>query len=367
MTLSITINGRFLTRPSTGVERFAAELLRAWWPRYRAGRSAELALPAPDGDGAAARERIAELSLDMARHFDPDLRGHVWEQLRLPALSRDRVLINLCNSAPVTKRRQLVVLHDAAVISMPGSYGFAYRQGHRWLMRQLLTHAEVIVTVSQFSASELMRCFGRRRATIEVIHPGTEHILREGADTTVLARLGLRDRPFILAVGSRSPTKNLQAALAAAAELQDLRIPLVAAGGGNQRVFRSTGKAQAGLLSTGYVSNAELRALYEAATCFVFPSFYEGFGIPPLEAMHCGCPVVVSRRASLPEACGDAALYAEPDDPSDIARQLRRLIESPALRAEMSAAGLVHAKKFSWAAAAERFESVFARNFELAA
>ena len=367
MTLPILINGRFLTRPSTGVERFAAELLRAWWPRYRTGRSAEIALPAPEGNGAAAQERIAELSLDLTGHFDPELRGHVWEQLKLPALSRDRILINLCNSAPVAKRRQLVVLHDAAVMSMPGSYGFAYRQGHRWLMRQLLNRAAVIATVSRFSAAELMRCFGHRRATIEVIHPGSEHILRERADVRVLARLGLMNRPFILAVGSRSPTKNLDAALAAAAQLADLRIPVVAAGGDNQRVFREAGGSRAGVVRAGYVSNAELRALYEAATCFVFPSFYEGFGLPPLEAMHCGCPVVVSRRASLPEVCGDAALYVEPDDPGDIARQMRRLIESPALRAEMIAAGVERARRFSWAAAAEHFEAVFSRYFELAA
>jgi glycosyltransferase involved in cell wall biosynthesis len=100
------------------------------------------------------------------------------------------------------------------------------------------------------------------------------------------------------------------------------------------------------------VTDGELRALYENAACFVFPSLYEGFGLPPLEAMHCGCPVIVSERASLPEVCGNAAVYCNPDDPADIAAKLRLVLTTASLRAELRDAGLARAREFSWARAA---------------
>jgi glycosyltransferase involved in cell wall biosynthesis len=99
---------------------------------------------------------------------------------------------------------------------------------------------------------------------------------------------------------------------------------------------------------TGYVSDAELRALYENAACFVYPSFYEGFGLPPLEAMTCGCPVVVSRAASLPEVCGDAAVYCDPCDPADIARAMERVLGNPAAQEDLRRRSLERARTFSW-------------------
>jgi glycosyltransferase involved in cell wall biosynthesis len=103
-----------------------------------------------------------------------------------------------------------------------------------------------------------------------------------------------------------------------------------------------------------------LRALYENAACFIFPSFYEGFGLPPLEAMHCGCPVIVSDRASLPEVCGDAAVYCDPDDPADIARQLRLVLTSSELRRELREAGFARARSFGWQRSAEQLNELLA-------
>jgi glycosyltransferase involved in cell wall biosynthesis len=116
------------------------------------------------------------------------------------------------------------------------------------------------------------------------------------------------------------------------------------------------------LVPAGYVTNGELRALYESAACFVFPSFYEGFGLPPLEAMHCGCPVVVSDRASLPEVCGSAAVYCDPDDPADIAKQLRLVLTSPTLRSELRAAGIERARQFSWRKSAAQLNELLVLN-----
>jgi len=363
MPLPITINGRFLSRPATGVDRFALELLKAWLPRHGADRRATLALPRAALARDAVRARAEALGLTIRSGVDGPLRGHLWEQWRLPALCHDSVLLSLCNSGPVSYRRQIVVLHDAAVVAMPASYSFAYRQWHRWLMTQLLRRAAVVATVSKFSAGELRRCFGVPMPQIEVIGEGGEHVLQEIADPEIFDRLELRGRRFVLAVGSSSPTKNLAALLKVLPLLRELGVCVVAAGGGNRRVFRATGGAPpaGGLVRAGYVSNAELRALYEAAECFVFPSLYEGFGLPPLEAMTCGCPVLVSRRASMPEVCGDAALYFDPNDSGELAGQLRRVLTSRSLRQELGEAGRRHAALHSWSAAAAGFEEIFTR------
>jgi glycosyltransferase involved in cell wall biosynthesis len=100
--------------------------------------------------------------------------------------------------------------------------------------------------------------------------------------------------------------------------------------------------------TAGYVTDPELRALYENAACFVYPSLYEGFGLPPLEAMSCGCPTLVARAASLPEVCGDAALYCDPRDPASIAQQIRCLVDDTSRRADLRARGLARAREFSW-------------------
>jgi glycosyltransferase involved in cell wall biosynthesis len=348
----VTLNGRFLTRPLTGVDRYAVELLRAWLPTASAG--------AAEGRGARgvrtllpARATPKELhGLPLQVENVGSFQGHAWEQFELPRHAGDDTLLNLCNTGPVTRRRQLVVLHDAGVIAQPTTYSFAFRSWYRWLFSGLMRRAGTVATVSNFSAGELMKLIGRRAAGVEVIRGAGEHVLRTPADTRVLSRLGIEGQRYVLAVGSRTPNKNLRGVLEASTRLRDLGYKLVAAGGSNSRVFSGVTLDDESLVLAGYVTDAELRALYENAACFVFPSFYEGFGLPPVEAMHCGCPVIVSKRASLPEVCGGAAVYCDPEDPADIAAQLRRVLTSASLRAELREAGLIRAREFSWSKAA---------------
>ncbi len=350
-----------MTRQATGVDRFAFELLKAWWPQFGRGRSAAVAMPELRADGVARAQK--ELGLDIPAIVDRRFGGHAWEQFRLPFLRRDSVLLNLCNSAPLARARQLVVLHDAGVLATPASYSFAYRNWHRVLMAGIMKRADVVVAVSKFSASDLARRIGGRRKQIEVVYEGGEHVLREPADTGVLRRLNLDGQRYVLAVGSSNPNKNLISIIHSLELLKDLDIKLVAVGGMNRRVFGDLPDGVASLVAAGYVSDAELRALYEGAECFVFPSFYEGFGLPPLEAMHCGCPVITSNRASMPEVCGDAVIYCNPDDPADIAKQIRRVLESAGLRQELREAGHLRTRQFSWSLAAMQFEAVLGANF----
>jgi glycosyltransferase involved in cell wall biosynthesis len=351
----VLVNGRFLTRPATGVDRFALELLGAL-ARRRELRGARLAVPRAHAGLTGAAGLPVEATPGRI-----GLDGHAWEQLQLPAQAGDDWLVNLCNTAPLAHRRQLVVVHDAAAVANPHNYSLAFRSWYRLMLGAVMRRAACVATVSAFSADELTRHFGRRPQGIEVIPEGGEHILRQPADRSVLERLGLgaTDGPrYVLAVGSQSPNKNFAAVLQAMDRLDDPNVLLVAAGGGDARIYAPSALAHPRLRRTGYVSDAQLRALYEGAACFVFPSFYEGFGLPPLEAMCCGCPVIVSERASLPEVCGPAALYCDPADPATLAAALRRLLASPALADELRAAGHARAAQLTWDRAASTFTAL---------
>ena len=205
----ITINGRFLTRPATGVDRYATELSGVAAAR-NARHTVKTVLPSK-----------SELRDTQGLPLQPEkvgaLKGHAWEQLELPRHCGDDTLINLCNTGPVSRRRQLVVLHDAGIVTNPATYSFAFRSWYRWLFSGLMRRAGIVATVSKFSAGELMKHIGRRASGIELIPGAGEHVLRVPADTRVLERLGLGGQRYVLAVGSRTPNKNLSGVLSAAA------------------------------------------------------------------------------------------------------------------------------------------------------
>ena len=355
MNFGVSINGRFLTRPATGVDRFATELIRAWLPQCRGSRAIRCLLPATSSD-----KQSRGLTIDVERVGL--FKGHAWEQFDLPRHCREDMLLNLCNTGPARRRRQLVVLHDASTMINPQDFSAAFRNWYRWLFTSVMKRANIVATVSKFSAGELKRHVGGRCADIEIIYESGEHVLRAEADLRIIDRLGIACQPYILALGNRTPTKNFRGVISAAKLLSDLDVRVVIAGGSNSRVFAGENLAADNLILTGYVTDGELRALYQNASCLLYPSFYEGFGLPPLEAMHCGCPVIVSDRAALPEICGNAALYCEPGDPANIARQLRRLLTSRQLQSEMKEAGLARASLFSWERAASQLEEILVRN-----
>ena len=348
---TIAVNGRFLTRQATGVDRFAQELLNAWLRLSGNQQSVRILVPPTSG---SKYNNDAEFPLETVGFRG----GHAWEQFELPFYCREDILLNFCNSGPLLKSRQLAVLHDASVMANPSHFSFPYRAWHSLMCRQLIKNALILATVSKFSASELMRYFGARAKGIEIIYESGEHILAVAPDTRILDRLKVRNQRYVLAVGSQTLNKNFRAVIAASALLGNTDVKIVAAGGSNNRVFSGLPIDDPNLLLAGYVSNGELRVLYENAECFIFPSFYEGFGLPPLEAMQCGCPTLVSRRSAIPEICGEAAIYCDPDDPRDIAQQLRRILESPSLRDEMRIAGFARTKLFTWRQAAEQLNQI---------
>lgn len=345
------VNGRFLTQRITGVQRFAREIVLAS-TEDKLWKASETTLLTPPTNGLS--DTFAHLPVRSVGRQN----GTLWEQIDLSRATGDEPLINLCNTGPIFLKRQLIVLHDAAVAATPENFTAAFRAWYQVMIRTYGRRAEKIGTVSTFSADEIAKHFGIRRDKIEIIPESGEHILREQPDYCLHEKFGLETDGYFLAVSSRASNKNFAGILAAVAKMPPRPFKFVIVGGSDARVFSGNALDLSKTTEVGYVSDAQLRALYERAACFVYPSTYEGFGLPPLEAMTCGCPVLVAKGSSLPEVCGDAAAYCDPYDPYDIAAQLSRLLGSKSARAERREAGLARAKDWTWDKAARRLNEI---------
>jgi glycosyltransferase involved in cell wall biosynthesis len=321
----IAINARFATQAPSGVQRFAREISAAL------GRIAPTVMLAPGAVG-----------------------GQVWEQAVLPWRVRG-VLVNPANTAPLLVRRQVVVIHDAGVFSTPEAYGWRFRTWYRLLHRALAARGAKLATVSAFARGDIAARLGVDAGTIALLSEGAEHVHAAAADASVLARNGLVAGRYALTVGNLAPHKNLVALQATAELLAGRGMALAVTGGFLSQVFaRERPVLPEPAITVGRVNDGELRALYEGAACFLFPSRYEGFGLPAVEAMACGCPVVAARAGALPEVCGEAALLCDPGSPAAFAAAVGRLLDEPDLADGLRAAGRARAASFTWDAAARR-------------
>ena len=343
---SFTINGRFLTQPVTGVQRYALEVTRELL-HIAGAEYLPVELVAPRSPDQSATKGVS------ARALGP-LSGHPWEQLTLPLLRRRR-LLNLCNMAPVLARETVVCIHDANVFSSPESYSPAFGRVYRRLLPILARRAQDVATVTRHAATELSRYLGVPASRFHILPNGHEHVYRWRPDRSAFALDIDAWRPFVLLVGSLARHKNINRVLDLADDLASEGLALVVAGT-QHGPFASTSQTSAkNVRYLGRVHDDDLACLMDHALCLAFPSVQEGFGIPIIEAMARQCPVVASSASCLPEVCGDAALLASPRSGAEWLSQFRRLKLSKGLRDDLIGRGLSNVRRFSWTCTASGY------------
>ncbi|HEX8324153.1 MAG TPA: glycosyltransferase family 1 protein [Tepidisphaeraceae bacterium] len=332
----VIVNGRFAGKRLTGVQRYAKEIV----------------------------ERLAGRCEMVRTHARDGIPGHRWEQFVLPLHSRGRLLWSPCNTGPVAVRRQVVTIHDTSFVDTPDCFSRSFAAWYKWLIPRLARRCRRVTTVSEFSRRRIAEVANLPLDRIDVVPNGIHADFKPAGEEAIDA---LRQRydltgPYLLTLGSLEPRKNLKTLLKAwpliAARRDDLTLAVAGGlGGANASIFNGAGVSFDDLPRVkrlGYVDDADLPALYSGATAFVFPSVYEGFGLPPLEAMACGTPVVCSNATALPEVVGEAAVTFDPLDVEEMAHAVLRVLEDTALRDRLIPRGRARAAEFTWEVATDK-------------
>ena len=337
MAAAVAINGRAAVRGEIGgVERVAREMA----DRLTALR--------PD------RYRVVRPPASLAHRA-----GHAWEQAALPLLARGaRLLYSPANLAPLVGRRNVVVIHDVAALRHPEWYSRPYAAYQRRVLPAIATRARQVITVSEFSRAELASVLDVDPGSVAVVANGVDERFSPHADPEPARAAHGLDGAYALVVGTRIARKNAAAVDSARRALAAEGVELVAVG--SSRAYMRDG-AEPAARALGYVDDILLPGLYAGAQTLLMPSLYEGFGLPCLEAMACGVPVVASNRGALPETCGGAALLVDPDDPDALAAAALTAIGDEPRRLELIEAGLRRAATLTWQRAATETDALFDR------
>ena len=341
----IRVNTRILQAPLTGVQRYLNEVLSAW--------------PGPPPVFVSPPDFAAR-----------GPQAHLWEQTVLPLRVRGQLLWSPVHSGPVAYRNQVVTVHDVVPLDHPEWLNRNFARWYRWMLPRLVNNARHVIAISEFTRQRIMATTGISEKKISVVANGVGQAFRPASEQQIKDmrdHLGLPEAPYLLSVGSLEPRKNLSRLLQAWQQALP-QVPsdwqlVVAGAAGNQRVF-----ADAGLRDwpervqvLGRVDDQWMPALYSAAECFVYLSLYEGFGLPPLEAMACGTPVLVSDIQVMSEVLGEHAIRVLPQDVDAIASALQQVTQDADLRQHLAQGATVHAEAFSWQKTAEQTCAILRR------
>ncbi|MCJ7547015.1 MAG: glycosyltransferase family 4 protein [Deltaproteobacteria bacterium] len=351
--MNIYINARFLTQNVTGVQRYAIEISKRLKKLY------------PNTLFISPKKIMHK---DLMNEFNGlpygIFNGHLWEQIVLPHYLKkvnNPLLVNLGNTAPLCYKKQIITIFDLSFLINPEWFSKKFYYYYQFLIPKIAKNSLKIITISEFSKKEIIRLLHIPEQKIKVIYCGVDTKFRQKISVNEL----LKNRPknYILSVLSLEPRKNIHNLILAFKKigLPDIQLILV---GSRSNVFANNKlkdiiHSKKNIFFTGYLSDDELIRLYSEAKLFVYPSYYEGFGLPPLEAMACGCPVVVSNAASLPEVCGDAAQYIDPYNVESIAEGINKVLTDEPLRQSLIEKGLERARLFSWEKSAQEHIEVF--------
>jgi len=285
---------------------------------------------------------------------------HLWTHFILPFYDGD-ILFCPANIAPIfvpSSKKLVVTIHDVAFLTYPKSFSTFFRLYYRFIIPINIKRAEKIITVSQNSKYEIEKYYPNAKGKVEVIHLGVDSLFK---------RLGTQKKKQILYVGSMNERKNFSSILRAYTMLNNSDYALLMVGNfssnfalddATKKLIEST-KLNPNIEFKSNVDNDELVKIYNESMLFVFPSFYEGFGLPILEAIACGTPVVCSNSTSLSEVGGEAVVYCNPYNVNDIAEKMEMVLSDETLQQDMIDKGLNRAKQFTWEKAAKEHMRVF--------
>ena len=301
--------------------------------------------------------------------FEAGMIDERWEQLQLPTVLADNgidLYHNTCFSVPVVQTTQwrVATVHDVVFRVHPELVDPKLCDYlDRWT-EHALDVADAVITVSEFSKGQISDAYGTASEKVHVVYNGVEEHFRPGVSKRMAREVREKHKlpeRFVLYIGSLEPKKNIDRLLEALRSLVEARAvkghKLVLAGGAGGKGYdvaqaMDLAGVREHVLVTGYVDDSEVAPLMNLADLFVYPSLYEGFGLPPLEAMACGTPTVVSDASSLPEVVGDGALVAPATDAAGLAEQMARGLRDAKLRRRLKARGRKRAREFTWARAA---------------
>lgn len=342
----IYINARFLTQNITGVQRFALEICKSLSKDRH-----DIVLLVPNINSIIDKFSLNEFNIKEIKGAS----GHFWEQFTLPTYLRSLgspLLINLCNTAPIFYKNKISIIHDVTFLRYPESYSLKFRIFYKILVPTVIKSSKKVLTVSNFSKDDISKEYNLDKNKIDVIYNAVSDIFYPSVKKK-------SEKTYALAVSSPNKHKNfpnlIDAFLKSNVNL-DLKIIGSLSNAFNNQTSLINNDPRIKFL--GRVGDQELVELYQNAKFFIFPSLYEGFGIPPLEAQACGCPVISSNAASLPEVLEESAFYFEPNDVNAIKSAIELVNLDTVLMEKLVTDGYKNIKRFSWDKSAQKLNEI---------
>lgn len=340
----IYINARFLTQSLTGVQRFAIEIsmvLKKDFPNKYIWVSSK---------NIKHFEIAKKLKVEVTGNFT----GHFWEQYELPKYLRKKgkpILLNLCNTAPLMYSNKISTIHDMAIYENPRWFSKRFVLYYKFLIPKIIRSSRLVFTVSIFSKNEINERMSKPLNQIEVVHNAVSKIF--SPDKFSKGR-------FLLTVSTLQPRKNLITLINSFREIKDESLKLVIVGVENKLFsdlkIKQRIEEDERIILTGYLTDDELVKYYQKAQIFVYTSLYEGFGIPPLEAMACGTPTIISDIPVFRELYGEAAMFFQSE--GDLTNKIEFLLNNENQRVEMIKRGLNLVTRYSWRTSAIKMDKI---------
>ncbi len=336
---SFVINAHFKKQQVTGVQRYALELLKEF-----------------------DRMDVRYSFVEPPEKVSPDSLRQLWMQVMMPfKLNQNSLLWSPTNTGPVYHKKQVLTLHDIADQLYPEWFSTKYVTWRRVILPRLLSNVRGIITVSEYSRQTILDRFPEASGKVKVIYNGvrTDHFYPRSPESAekVKRKFNLQ-KPFVVTVGSLDPRKNINGLLKAWNTLPSYirsELDLVIAGAAADKFrFQIEENLDPSVRFLGYVDYEVLPDLYSSAEFFVYPSLFEGFGLPILEAMACKSPVITSCTTSLAEIASDSAYTVEPDKPEEIGKAIEKFYESEEIRETYAAKGYDKANMFTWSDSAQK-------------